>query len=113
MSLIAYLTAGKYHGSAWLRDRLKVDALRAQMAPLELGIKTEYTGQGGKFVAEDQMGSGSAVSLPGGESPTLGVGALGLPVVGVGLVEAVFAVLLFLLFEALLLFFSFFLAVGH
>ena len=55
MSLIAYLTAGEYDGSAWLRDRLKMDGLRAQMEPLDLGIKTEHTGQGGKFVAEDQM----------------------------------------------------------
>ena len=46
MSLIAYLTAGKYDGSAWLRDRLKQDGLRAQM---------EYTGQGGSLLAEDQM----------------------------------------------------------
>ena len=55
MSLISYLSAGKHERSAWLRDLLKQDALRAQMAPLDLGIKTEYTGQGGKFVAEDRM----------------------------------------------------------
>ena len=55
MSLISYLSAGKYDNSAWLRDLLKQDALRAQMAPLDLGIKTEYTGQRGKFAGADEM----------------------------------------------------------
>jgi hypothetical protein len=54
MSVFAYLTHEKFNGSAWLRDALKWDALRARTEPADLGIKTERLPQGGQFVGSDQ-----------------------------------------------------------
>ena len=59
--------------------------------------------------------AGWRMKRSGDKADYLRVRAFGLQVVwvGVGSVEAVFAILLFFLFEALFLFFAFFAAVGH
>ena len=54
MSIFAYLTTEKFDQSAWLRERLKWDALRARTEPADLGIKTVRLPQGGQLVGSDQ-----------------------------------------------------------
>jgi hypothetical protein len=45
------LTAGKFNSSAWLRDQLLRDGLRARQEKVDLGIETSRPADGGKFVA--------------------------------------------------------------
>jgi len=50
MSLISYLAGGKFNSSAWLRDALKWDSLRARDVTVDFGVKTSKTGNGEQVV---------------------------------------------------------------
>jgi hypothetical protein len=51
MSVFAYFSTEKINSSEWLRERLKWDALRAQVEPVDLGVETTRPEDGGKTVS--------------------------------------------------------------